>query len=151
ATSMSPTTTTTVLEITVTRSIRGGQSSAPTTESIDCPYSDNTTSMLCTVITIYHHIPIPTLVTFSPPILTLPKDWWPGAATGVVGGGRKGAVQAEAVEGYEEAEEVVEYEGNMESRSDVAEEAGQGDKVKNDKGLDDEDQNGRRHVGTDRI
>ncbi|KAK3991060.1 hypothetical protein QBC44DRAFT_368402 [Cladorrhinum sp. PSN332] len=70
-----PTHTVTKVAITVTQSIYGEHISAPVTEPLDCPYSDET-SILCSVITIYHHLPIPTIVTVSGPILTFPRSGW---------------------------------------------------------------------------
>ncbi|KAK4205016.1 hypothetical protein QBC40DRAFT_325622 [Triangularia verruculosa] len=71
------------LELTVTQSIYGSHLTAPIQETVECPYStadgeNGETKPLCTVITIYHHLPIPTLITVTGPILSFPRDAPPG-------------------------------------------------------------------------
>ncbi|KAK0663471.1 hypothetical protein QBC41DRAFT_381143 [Cercophora samala] len=71
------------LELTVTQSIYGSHLTAPLAETVECPYSsaegeNGETKPLCTVITIYHHLPIPTLITVTGPILSFPRNGAPG-------------------------------------------------------------------------
>ncbi|KAK0742000.1 hypothetical protein B0T21DRAFT_381740 [Apiosordaria backusii] len=67
----------------ITSSIYGSHLTTPLAETVECPYStakgeDGDTKPRCTVITIYHHLPIPTLITVTGPILSFPRNGAPG-------------------------------------------------------------------------